>query len=155
MTRIMKIMERAVVAAVVALGVQTTPAARAQVLVPAGPPVVVAQPGLSTYYAAPGYYGTSFGYASFGVPRTYTTFSAFPGPAYGANYPAYGVLPGRYGAGIWRRGLAAPGYIYGAPAYRTFPVGPPVVDVGVGRLAPPPIGVYAPAYGPGFQMGLW
>jgi hypothetical protein len=125
----------------------TTLEAGAQAVV-GGP--IVAPYRVSNYFAAPGYYGTSYGFASFGVPRTYTTFSAFPGPAYGVNYPAYGVLPGRYGTGLWRRGYVAPGYVYGAPAYGTFPVGRPVTGVSVGQIAPPPIGVYAPRYGPGF-----
>jgi hypothetical protein len=123
------------------------PEAGAQVIV-GGP--IVAPYRVSNYFAAPGYYGTSYGFASFGVPRTYTTFSAFPGPAYGVNYPAYGVLPGRYGTGLWRSGFVAPGYVYGAPGYATFPIGRPVIGVGVGQVAPPPFGVYAPAYGPGF-----
>lgn len=112
---------------------------------------------VSDYFAAPGLYGTSYGFASYGVPRTYTTFSAFPGPAYGSNYPAYGYMPGRYGVGLWRPGFVAPGYVYGAPtsndSYRTFPV---VAGTGLTpqQLAPPPsIGVYAPALGPG--LGLY
>jgi hypothetical protein len=108
------------------------------------------------YFAAPGLYGTSYGFASYGVPRTYTTFSAYPGPSYGSNYPAYGFLPGRYGVGLWRPGFVAPGYVYGTPtsawSYRTFPV---VYGTGLSpaQIAPAPsIGVYAPALGSGFAL---
>jgi len=112
---------------------------------------------VSDYFAAPGHYGTSYGFASYGVPRTFTTFSAYPGPSYGSNVPGYGFLPGRYGVGLWRPGFTAPGYVYGAPtsgsSYRTFPV---VYGTGltVDQIAPPPsIGVYAPALGP--SIGLY
>jgi hypothetical protein len=110
----------------------------------------------SDYFASPGLYGTSYGFASYGIPRTYTTFSAYPGPAYGSNYPGYGFLPGRYGVGLWRPGFVAPGYVYGQPtsanSYSTFPV---VQGTGLtaGQIAPPPsIGVYAPALGPGIGL---
>jgi len=112
---------------------------------------------ISDAFLAPGLYGTSHGFASYGIPRTYTTFSAFPGPSYGANIPAYGFLPGRYGVGLWRPGFAAPGYVYGAPtsghSYRTFPVvaGTPLTPSQI--APPPPIGVYAPGLGPG--VGLY
>ena len=112
---------------------------------------------VSDYFAAPGLYGTSYGYASYGVPRTYTTFSTYPSSSYGSNLPGYGYLPGRYGVGLWRPGFAAPGYIFGEPtsgsSYRTFPV---VYGTGltVDQIAPrPSIGVYAPALGPG--LGLY
>jgi len=62
---------------------------------------------VSDYFAAPGLYGTSYGFASYGVPRTFTTFSAYPGPSYGSNVPGYGFLPGRYGVGLWRPGFTA------------------------------------------------
>jgi hypothetical protein len=115
---------------------------------------------VSNYFIAPGWYGMSYGYASYGMPQTYSVYSAFPGSSYGANYPPYGLLPGRYGVGLWRPGYVAPGYVYGASyypssgfAYRTFPVvygaGP-----GGGPLAPPPpVGVYAPALGPASLYG--
>jgi hypothetical protein len=107
----------------------------------------------SDYFAAPGLYGTSYGYASYGAPRTHTSFSAKPWSSYYANYPPYSYMPGRFGVGLWRPGLNAPGYVHGQPtganSYRTFPV-----TSGTGltprQIAPPPpIGVYAPAYGPG------
>ncbi len=63
---------------------------------------------VSDYFVAPGLYGTSYGFASYGVPRTYTTFSAFPGPSYGSNYPSYGFMPGRYGVGLSLPGLPLP-----------------------------------------------
>jgi hypothetical protein len=97
----------------------------------------------------------SYGFASYGMPQTYSVFSAFPGPSYGSNFPPYGLLPGRYGVGLWRPGYVAPGYVYGASyypssafAYRTFPV---VYGAGPGGgpvAPPPPVGAYAPALGP-------
>ncbi len=108
----------------------------------------------SDYFIAPGWYGTSYGFASYGMPQTYSVFSAYPGPSYGTNYPPYGLMPGRYGVGLWRPGYVAPGYVYGASyypssgfAYRTFPLtyGAPSTTT----MAPPPsIGAYAPALGP-------
>ena len=115
---------------------------------------------VSDYLGAPGLYGMSYGFASYGMPQTYTVFSAYPGPSYGSNYPPYSILPGRYGVGLWRPGFVAPGYVYGAPSfpydsyasgsnsYRTFAVG-----AGAGypvsySASPPPVGVYAPALGP-------
>jgi hypothetical protein len=108
----------------------------------------------SDYFIAPGWYGTSYGFASYGMPQTYSVYSAYPGPSYGSNYPPYGLMPGRYGVGLWRPGYVAPGYVYGASyypssgfAYRTFPLsyGAPSTT----SMAPSPsIGVYAPALGP-------
>jgi hypothetical protein len=115
---------------------------------------------VSDYLGAPGLYGMSYGFASYGMPQTYTVFSAYPGPSYGSNYPPYGILPGRYGVGLWRPGFAAPGYVDGAAAYpydsyasgsysyRTFGVGAGPGN-GMSQMAsPPPVGVYAPALGP-------
>ena len=91
-------------------------------------------------------YGTSWGVASYGVPRTYTTFSSPYGLGYGYGLPNYGVLPGRFGAGLWRPGLTTPGYTYGsAYGYNTFPY--PYKPGG--PKYGPPIGIYAPAFGPG------
>ena len=109
---------------------------------------------VSDYFAGPGWYGTSYGFASYGFPQTYSVFSAYPGPSYGTNYPPYGLLPGRYGVGLWRPGYVAPGYVYGASyypssgfSYRTFPV----MYGAAGRSMDPapPFGYYAPALGPG------
>ncbi len=96
------------------------------------------------FTAAPGLYGTAYGAASFGVPRTYSTFSSSYGPGYMGGYGPYGYVPGRYGVGLWRPGYSVPGYEYRSSAYnfyRTFPytIRPPVASV--------PMGVYAPAYG--------
>jgi hypothetical protein len=101
----------------------------------------------------------SYGFASYGMPQTYSVFSAYPGPSYGTNYPPYGILPGRYGVGLWRPGYVAPGYVYGASysyypnslQYRTFPV--PYSAAAYQRMPPPPVGVYAPALGPSTPYG--
>jgi len=116
---------------------------------------------VSEFLGAPGLYGMSYGFASYGMPQTYSVFSAYPGPSYGTNFPPYGVMPGRYGVGLWRPGFVAPGYVYGASyyyppssfSYRAFGVGP-----GLGlsinpSASPPPVGVYAPAFGPGSLYG--
>jgi hypothetical protein len=118
---------------------------------------------VSDYLGAPGLYGMSYGFASYGMPQTYSVFSAFPGPSYGSNYPPYGILPGRYGVGLWRPGFVAPGYVYGAsyyyPAaslsYRTFayPYSYGGGPIGYRIASPPPVGVYAPALGPATNYG--
>lgn len=108
---------------------------------------------VSNYFIGPGWYGTSYGYASYGMPQTFSVFSAYPGPSYGGNYPPYGLMPGRFGVGLWRPGHVAPGYVYGASyypssafAYRTFPL---LLGAPSPQLGPPPsIGLYAPALGP-------
>jgi len=109
---------------------------------PARAQAVVAAPApfrINAYFAAPGYYGTTFGSPSFGLTRTYTSFSS-PGPGYGYGYAPYGLLPGRYGVGLWRPGFVAPGYVYGASYYDTFAI--------PSAPAPaPPIGLYAPGFG--------
>lgn len=139
----------ALLAATAVLGI--VPTASAQMAPAAGPSVGSPRP--SDYFAAPGLYGTSYGYASYGVPRTHTEFSAHPWSGYYANYRPYSYMPGRYGVGLWRPGSSAPGDVYGRPtgrhSYRTFPV-----TSGTGltpdQIAPPPpIGVYAPGFGPG------
>ena len=94
----------------------------------------------------PPLYGTSWGVASFGIPRTYTTFSSPYGAGYGYGYPNYGVLPGKLGVGLWRPGFVEPGYTYGAAyGYNTFPY--PYKPGG--PQYGPPIGTYAPGFGPG------
>jgi hypothetical protein len=111
---------------------------------------------VSDFLGAPGYYGMSYGFASYGMPQTYSVFSAFPGASYGSNYPPYGIQPGRFGVGLWRPGFVAPGYVYGASyyqpwnslSYHTFAVGSPYGSPANRVASPPPVGVYAPALGP-------
>jgi hypothetical protein len=111
---------------------------------------------VSDYLGAPGLYGMSYGFASYGMPQTYTVFSAYPGPSYGSNFPPYGILPGRFGVGLWRPGFVAPGYVYGASyyyppnslSYHTFAVGSAYGSPANRIASPPPVGVYAPALGP-------
>jgi len=100
---------------------------------------VVPETGATTF-------GTSYGVASFGVPRTYSSFSSPSGAGYGYGYPPTSFLPGPWGIGLWRPGAQGRGTIYGAPnSYRTFPYPYTPGPVRYG----PPIGVYAPAFGPG------
>jgi len=110
-------------------------AARAQVVLSGADPY-----RLNGYFAAPGLYGTAWGAPSVGMPRTDTAFASPFGAGYGFGYAPYGMLPGKYGVGLWRPGFVAPGYIYGASYYRTFAL--------PGVNAPePPIGYYAPGFG--------
>jgi hypothetical protein len=101
---------------------------------------------MNGYFAAPGLYGMSYGSASYGMPRTYSVFSSPYGAGYGYGYDPYGLPPGRFGVCLWRPGFVAPGYAYGASYYQTFAV-PGVV----GPL--PPVGVYAPGFGPTSYYG--
>ncbi len=98
--------------------------------------------GPNSAYGAPGNYGMAWGYSSYGVPRTYTSFSS-PGPGYAYGYQPYGLAPVRYGVGLWRPGFATPGYIYGTGYYQTFPVPFRAVPFG----STPPVGMYAPGFG--------
>lgn len=127
----------------VALGLTAVPA-RAQVVVDGA----LDPYRINGYYAAPGLYGMAFGSPSVGLTRTYTSFSSPYGGGYGYGYAPYGMLPGRYGVGLWRPGFVAPGYAYGASYYyRTFPI--PASVSGITPLPAPPVGVYAPGFGPG------
>lgn len=101
--------------------------------------------GVNSAYGAPGYYGMSYGVPSYGVPRTYSSFSSPYGVGYGYGYPPYGYMPGKFGVELWRPGFSVPGYVYGGPtSYRTFPVQTWPNPSGYG----PPVGAYAPSFGP-------
>jgi len=97
------------------------------------------------YFEAPGFYGTSYGTASYKVPRTYSEFASPFGVGYGYGYAPYGLIPNRYGMGLWRPGaVEAKGMIYGASNYQTWEV--PGATAG-GQIPLPSIGLYAPAFG--------
>jgi len=100
-------------------------------------------------FAAPGYYGTSYGSPSFGMPRTYSEFSSPYGAGYGYGLAPYGLPPGKFGVGLWRPGFVAPGYGYGASYYQTYSV-PYTTATGFNG---PPMGVYAPGFGPSSYYG--
>lgn len=105
---------------------------------------------LSAIYGAPGNYGVAYGSASYGFPRTYSAFSSPYGVGYGYGYDPSGLLPGRFGVGLWRPGYMVPGYAYGASAYqyyRTFPY--PLRPFAL----PAPLGYFAPAFGPPSNVG--
>ena len=110
--------------------------ARSQVVPTAGP-----------IYSAPGNFGMAWGFPSYGLARTYSNFSSpFGGVAYGYGLNPYGLVPGPYGATLWRPGFSVPGYSYGTGyyGYRTYPIA-------VGPTSPipgPPVGYYAPYFGP-------
>lgn len=117
----------------------------AQVLL-GGPPIPYRVNG---NIGMPNLYGTSWGEAGYGTIRTYTTFSSPYGAGYGYGYPQPGVIPGKFGVGLWRPGFVAPGYTYGsAYGYNTFPY---PYKVG-GPMYGPPIGIFAPGFGPGGQI---
>jgi len=126
------------IAAALSLGVGHG-TARGQV---AGGPVLPYR--IQSYYSAPGSYGTTFGVASYGVRQTYTTFSSSYGAGYGYGYPPASFLPGPYGVSLWHPGGLPDQYVWRTPYYGTFgiPAAPRNVPL-------PPIGVYAPAFGPG------
>jgi hypothetical protein len=100
--------------------------------------------GPGSIYGAPGWYGVSWGTPSYGVGRKFTEFSSPYGAGYGYGYVRPAIMPGPYGQGIWNPGGSTV-YGYGrTEAYRTFPATswPRAVPYG------PPVGVYAPAFGP-------
>ena len=99
---------------------------------------------IDAYDAAPGDYGMAFGSPSVGLARTYTGFSSPYGAGYGYGYAPSVLLPGRHGVGLWRPGFVTPGDLSGASDYRTYPVPSGVPSV----APPPPVGAYAPAFGP-------
>jgi hypothetical protein len=105
------------------------------------------------YFEPPGLYGTSYGVASYGVPRGYSAFASPFGVGYGYGYPPYGLIPSRYGSGLWRPGFAAPGYVYGtaAPYQTVYGASPyltwPVPSLAGSTMPLPSIGVYAPGFG--------
>lgn len=95
------------------------------------------------YLRAPGNYGMAYGVPSFGGVRTYSEFSSpYQGGGYGRGYAPSAILPGPYGAGLWRPTAAVPGYTFAPARYRTFaaPYGNPGPT--------PAVGYYAPAFGP-------
>ena len=95
-------------------------------------------------------FGTSWGTASYGSRRLYSEFSSPYGAGYGYGYPPTSFLPGPFGIGLWRPGSTGAGPVYGAPnSYRTFPYPYRPGPVRYG----PPIGVYAPGFGPDLPPG--
>jgi hypothetical protein len=101
---------------------------------------------------APGVYGTSWGYPSFGGPRTYSVFSSPYGPGYGYGYYPYVYTP-VYSGGLrmWRPGGAVPGYVYGH-TYFALEYAP---YLGMPGSTGPGIGSYAPGFGPSPFIGGW
>lgn len=96
-------------------------------------------------YDAPGNYGVAWGSASFGMPRLHSAFSSPYGAGYGYGYAPYQMMPGSHGLGMWSPGtVVAPGSLEGSGYYRVFPV--PYGPAPQGAV--PPLGAYAPAFGP-------
>ena len=101
------------------------------------------------FFEAKGYYGTSYGSASYGSVRAYSSFSSPFGAGMRYGYPPATILPG-WGTAIWRGGsnTAADQYAGSSRSYRTWAV-PYVGSEPAGPL--PPMGAYAPSYGPGLN----
>ncbi len=96
-------------------------------------------------YDAPGNYGVAWGSASFGLPRLHSAYSTSYGPGYGYGYAPSRFLPGAFGQGLWSpSSTVAPGSLEGSGYYRVFPV--PYGPAPHGAV--PPLGAYAPAFGP-------
>jgi hypothetical protein len=119
--------------------------ARGQV---AGGPVLPYR--IQAYYSAPGYYGTTYGVASYGVRQTYTTFSSSYGAGYGYGYPPTTFLPGPFGAALWHPGDLPNRYVWRTPYYGTF-----AIPAAPSNVPLPPVGVYAPGFGPGLHPVLY
>ncbi len=105
--------------------------------------------GPSPAFAAPGFYGTSYGHASYGSVRTYSAFSSPYGAGFGYGYAPSGFIPGPYGVGLWRPGFPVPGYAYSSGLYNTYPA--PYISGA--PINPVPIGLYAPGFGPPIVTG--
>ena len=102
--------------------------------------------GVPGPYDPPGYYGTYYGFPSYGMGQKY---SQYPTP-----FRAVSDIPGQ-ALFITPRGISfepyRPGvddFLYGRPRYGVWAV----PELGLPPGAAPPIGVYAPSYGPG---GPW
>lgn len=100
--------------------------------------------GVGPYYGAPGLYGTSWGYPGYGYVSTYTAFSSPFGPGYGYGYGPTAFMPRPYGVRLWRPGMVAPGYVYGASYYNMYlaPYDPNAYAY------PAPFGIYSAGLGP-------
>ena len=105
--------------------------------------------GPSPAFAAPGFFGTSYGHASYGSVRTYSEFSSPYGAGYGYGYAPPTYMSGPFGVGLWRPGYVVPGYAYSSGRYNTFAApyqpGAPINPVS--------IGLYAPGFGPAVSRG--
>jgi hypothetical protein len=130
-----------------AAGLGFSTSARAQ-----APAASAAERSFLDVYGAPGNYGTMYGSASYGVPLNHSRYSSSYGAGYAYGYPPATILPGPYGMGIWRPSQYAqsPGYRPGDGFYRTIPI--PYTAHSTAPL--PPIGAYAPDYGPGAPGGF-
>ena len=111
---------------------------------PVGTPVL--PPNVRAYYAAPGQYGTTYGVASYGSRRAFSEFSSPYGGGYGYGYAPATYLPGPYGDRLWAP-TARPAN--SATAWRSTYYGTFALPTAPADVPPPPIGVYAPGFGPG------
>ena len=95
------------------------------------------------YYQPPGVYGMAWGYASYGTKLGYSQFnSPFRGGGYGLGLRPYTLAPGPFGQGLWNAGAGGGDPQFGYTGYRTF------AAPGWPGTPPPPVGAYAPAFGP-------
>ena len=103
-----------------------------------------------SYFSPPGYYGTSYGTASYGLRQTYSTFASPYGPGYAYGYPPTSYLPGRHGVGLWAPASVSQPYLWRTPYYGTY-----AIPSAPANIPPPPIGVYAPGFGPGIPPRVY
>ena len=150
----MRLLPAAMLVGILQLGIGP-PCAKAQVVAGYSPSYRV-----SDYLGAPGLYGMSYGFASYGMPQTYSVFSAYPGPSYGSNlsalrHPAGAVRRRPVAAGLRRlRGMSmALRTITRRLRSRIERSGSDITGRAGQRIAPPPVGVYAPYLGPSSVYG--
>ena len=108
---------------------------------------------VSSYYIAPGWYGTSYGFASYGMPQTYSVYSAYPGPSYGSTSHRMDCSPDATGSACGGRGMSPldTSTVRRTTHHRRSPIGRSLSStgrLGAPLAAPPSIGVYAPRAGP-------
>ncbi len=94
------------------------------------------------YYQPPGVYGMAWGSASYGYKLNYSKFSSPYGGGYANGYQPYTLAPGPFGQGLWNPGAGAGDPTFGYTGYRTF------AAPGWPGTPPPPVGAYAPSFGP-------
>ncbi len=95
------------------------------------------------YYQPPGVYGMAWGHNSYGYKLEYSQFSSpYRGGGYVSRMKPYTLAPGAFGQGLWNPGAGAGDPTFGHTGYRTFPA------PGWPGTPPPPVGAYAPNYGP-------
>jgi len=138
--------ERAAAVLTIALGVSSAALAQDPNRHSAGDRRNQAPPSsFEAIYRPPAFYGMAYGSPSYGVPRAYSNFATpYGGYGYGNGPAPFALVPGPYGAQLWRPGFVEPGYFYARNAYWTYPLPRGSVWPAPGV----PVGYYAPSLGP-------